>query len=399
MKRTLDPLAYWTMTENTGAFGDLSGNGFTATPTAGLTYQNLTLPDGSRIPLFDGSKEATFWTTAFRDAFNGNSGSLIALCRVADTEWEDGTARTLINMRGNNDIITVAKSTNNYAVTASRIASGVTRQGYFYPSGKNDVMMLVLTWDRTADRFKLYADGLLSATLSAEQWTEQIATAYTRIGRSSSVASDYWLGNLGHVGITDKVLSASEVQALFREFYPTTQDIFIIGDSKSAGAVGAWRAILLQSLETEESVRYILNPTGFNIGGYDAGEMADYIETNLTSSTATPSHILINLGANDVPEPTPEADFKSQYKRIIDRCKSVFPDVPIYLATILRNDELVTPEKLALINGYIADLVTSENVNAGMSEAGLTLPDGIHYGSAAFATVASRWMTALGYVA
>ncbi len=399
-KQILDPYLFLPMVEAAGTIAnDISGNEMDGVYVNAPALQNLTLPNGDKIPLFDGTEEVTFWSTAFRDAFNGNQGSLIALCKVADVEWEDGVGRTLVSIRGNNDLLTIAKSLNSYCMTANRQIGASPQQGYFYPSGKNDVMVLVVTWDHAANQFYIYADGLLSFILVAPEWTETITTGtYTRIGRSSAAGSDYWIGNGGYVGITDKVLSAAEVKSLFQELYPTTQDLFIIGDSKSTGAVGGWRAMLLQSLETAEGARHILNPTRFNIGGYDVGEMADWLEAELTSSTATPANILINLGANDVPEPTPEAQFKAEYKRIIDRCKSIFPGVPIYLAgPLLRNDGLVTSEKLALINAYIADLVTSESVNAGISEVGLTLGDGVHYSAADLPIVATRWLTVLGY--
>lgn len=401
MKYNLAPNMFWPMTEPATPFGDISGNDFTATPTAtGITYQNVTLPDGSKMPLFDGTAEATFATAAARAKLNGDKGSILLLAKVADTEWEDSTVRTLIQLRGGNDLISIAKSSRPYVMTAYRNAGGSDQQGWFYSAGKNDVMMLVITWDSTANQFKLYCDGLLSETLPAATWTQVFSSTYTRIGRQSSVSDDYWLGNAGYIAITDKVLSATEIKSIFDEWFPTTQNLFICGDSKAVGSTGAWRSLLLQSMETETGIRTILNPTGFAIGGHDIGEMRATVDSILAAQTATPLKILINLGANDVPEPTPEVSFKADYTYIIDAFRAKWPGVPIYVAgPILRTDALVTPEKLALINGYIAAVIATyeTGVYAGLDESGFTMSDGVHYSLSDFTLASAGWMTAMGY--
>lgn len=172
------------------------------------------------------------------------------------------------------------------------------------------------------------------------------------------------------------------------------------GDSKTANNV------YQPTLRTNLIYADALYTTVSNLAasGRTAALGAAAIDAELAASSASPTYILFNLGANDVGGLPAEATWKADAGYILDAMHAKWPGAIIYMTRAWRRDYGAECNTLA---GWIADLVAArdycrtgpdERVFLENGDDGATYTvDGIHPNAAGYALTAAQWQTAIGY--
>jgi hypothetical protein len=380
------------------------------TYTGDITLHDYELPNGDYIPTFGGITSECFpYSTTLRDAFPYNKGSIVVVLRIPTTvAWEaaDGLVRHAFKFGGAPHTIYCAKN-NADTVQVYRDSNWHSEfSGSIYPC------VIGITWDTATGLMKLYSNGRESVTTISGQVTmDPFANDISvRIGSSTTFGDNNWAGQIGHFGLSSRVLTAAQFKAIYQKIITTNEKrFFIIGDSKSAGN-NFWPMYFANLLNAETGDYWTDGPRRYAIGGYRAATMKTFMDTNLAAETETPEFVLINMGTNDAAATiTAEATFKTAYNGIIDLCQAKWPGVPIYCQHIYRADSAQTITNSGVINGYIDACITTqgEGVSLGPQDdvyiengdAGATYlaTDKVHYALAAHALVAAQWYSVLGY--
>ena len=407
MQRWFD-IAYWKMGEASGNLVDSSGHGFTAVAAGtGTTYQAETLPNGDKILTLDGNGYFNPFSAGLATIFNFNAGSFAAIIKIdSEEKWLAATAHQLINLRGvASKIIRIEKN----------ISAGIqgyrNNNGNFQGAGRTDLLMLGMTWDITTGLLKRYIDGrrVLWNVSGQVDLTDTLSTTYTRIGTTSNTADDKWIGSMGHMGISSAVLNDSQWKTLYDKMFPSSHNIFIIGDSKATGT--CWGGFLCNRLRAETGGTWMERPHRWGFGGYDISAMKVYVLANIGAETDVPEKIIINMGTNDARAVTitSQAIFEADYIAIIDALRAKWAGVPIYIAKIWRGDSETTIANSATINTYIDNIIAHypSGVSLGLNEA-VTLENGdagvtyykvdlVHPNAESQVLQANTWLAAMGY--
>lgn len=403
-------VVYWPMTESSGNFVDLK-RGLTMTHTGDITLADYALPNGDSIPTFGGvTSEAFPYSTTFRDVFPYNKGSLICVCRVPSTAvWEtaDGIVHHLCKFGGSPETLYIARN------SAGSMQAYRDSNWHFDGCGRIRPIVVGVTWDVATGMMYLYTNGRQCVT----SVSGQIAMATfandvsVRVGSSTTFGDNNWVGQIGHLGLSNRVFTAAQFKSIYRKIITTTERrFFIIGDSKSTGA-NFWPGYLADLLSDGTGDYWTDGPRRYAHGGLKASTMLSQMTTNaFESETDTPEAVLINIGTNDASHPiTSESAFKTAYNGIIDLVQAKWTGVPIYCQHIYRADSAQTITNSGIINGYIDDCIATQGAGVSLGpqddvyiengDAGATYlsADKVHYALGAHALVAAQWMTVLGY--
>ena len=370
-----------------------------------VTLDNDTFINGDPSPLFvlAAPSKVTFAVNPI-PKFNGLEGSLEAYFRIAAAVWIDTVSGYLLSfgVDGTN-YFAIEKSGGLWNLAVHYFGAGVSKGASRYMA-KIDWFQVVCTWSKSADRFNMYIDSDLhqSNTGLGLFTSAGLTTSYSVIGAQRSSGFKPCDAEIARVRVWNRVLSQAEITAMRLVEFPAAAGVFYIGDSKMDN--DAWTDLLLNSLTVAAGVQQVEKPFQFAIGAYDVDEMDVYMLANLSAEVEAPTRIIINLGANDIPVPTPEVDFKASYNSIVTQLKTKWPGVQIYLSRIWRRGYAA---EVLLINGYINDIIAATaDVNAGDDESvwlengddGVTYTDdGVHYNPAAQPVAAAQWITALGF--
>lgn len=214
------PIAYWPMAEASGTTAlDASGNGRTGAYTA-VTLGRTGIGDGRTAAGFDGTTSFNnIFSASLAAAFSGQEGTLAAWCQVsASGVWTDGAVRQVAEIRAdaNNFADIIKNSTNNQAMLRFRAAgtaimsvnlNSMTTTGWFH---------VALTWSRAADEFKGYLSGTQSGATQngLSLFAGSPANTSTLVGALSTAPTQVWSGNLAHVAVWARPLSATEIATL-----------------------------------------------------------------------------------------------------------------------------------------------------------------------------------------
>ena len=401
-------VAYWPMTEASGNAIDHKNNfDITLTGTT-LTYNGTILPNSDQILAVDGGAYGIFYSTAFRDAFPWNKGSLSAVVQVPTTVlWEEAQTRYLFQF--NND--GVAKNIALIKVNSGGLGAYRNSMQYSTCSGMTSPVMIGMTWDVSTGLMHHYTNGVqhVYTTDSQVTWPDNaMSSVYSKLFSEYGAVGDRFKGSLGHLGLSNRVITAAQMKSVFQKIFPTTRKLFIIGDSKSTGQ-NYWPGYLMNALNTASSGYWMDGPIRYCMGGYDISATNAYVQAHLAEQIETPEFILINMGTNDARPVTitPEEIFKTSYNAVIAACQAKWPGVPIFCQRIYRADSAQTIANSTIINGYIDDIVASygtgiydgpdDEVWAENGDAGATyLSTGhVHYSPAAHSVLAGLWLTAI----
>lgn len=219
-----DLLCYWTMGDKSGVIADniVGDPGFDAAYT-GVTLGAPGIGDGGTCPWYDGANDTmNVYTTALRDGFDGNEGSLMFWFRVnAAGVWSDSTIRYLawLSCGPSND--------DDWLVTYKDSTAG--RFKMFFAAGVGYKLVQIdglsstawicahQTWTDSGDAYKAYLNGVQQgSTLTGfGPWTQQLSETRCKVGSAGTGApTGVWHGWMAHVAIWTKCLTQPQVVAL-----------------------------------------------------------------------------------------------------------------------------------------------------------------------------------------
>lgn len=410
MKSYFD-IAYWKMNELSGDSLDYSGNNLPLVHT-NITMNNLATGIGTeKMPFYSGSGYSNPYSDGFVSRFNFNQGSFVCLFKHAFELFED--IQYLFNVRGaGNYYPRIVINPNSSMLTAYRLSTAGIG---FNCSGRTGVNLIGFTWDVANNISCTYSNGYISdsTTSGNTETTDTPTNTYTKIACSSTGTATRYIGNIGQIGFSSKVLTAAQMMKLGKALFSSTHGLFVLGDSKSENQ--SWIGRLCTLLETATGGVWIDKPRRYAFGGFDVGTgdfgMKTYIDNNLSNEVERPELIIINLGTNDARAVTitDETEFKTDYCYIIDKLRAKWAGVPIYCQHVYRADSAQTITNSGLINTYIDYCISQyeSGVTVGVlddvlienGDAGVTYLSGdlVHYNEAAQSVLAQAWYTALGY--
>jgi len=314
-------------------------------------------------------------------------------------------------------------------------ATGVTQE--FSVRRADDNNRLIVRMDQAAGTIKLFekvggVETQVGTTGATQTWAN--GTQYrivvihdgllvlVHVNKTLKItydASSLLYGNTGakvsHAG-ADLIVSPRDVSLPF----PVTQfmvgAIFPVGDSKTngqgdTGSIGlnGYPPLLTASLPGD----WYEEPGRVGLSGYTVADILPVIDAALALRTAiTPSHVLINLGTNDYPLGTAQADFEDDLGFIIDRLHSKWPAARVgiaipyrlgglsagqitYMDTVRASwfDNLINARSSYCFRGPDEYTALGFDLDGGATYT----DDGIHPNHAGYVRMAAAWKTAMGY--
>lgn len=220
--KALLPIAYWPMAETSGTvITDESGNGrngaykASGEPLLGQTG----IGDGRTAPLFDGTNDfANVFSASLQGAFNGAEGTLAIWFKVsAAGVWTDGVTRRLMYFQVDaNNRVRFEKSTTNNQIAAVYTAGGTAKSVLWNNAGPTSLQHLAVTWSKSADQMKFYANGVqIGATQTGlGTWVGSLVSTTTEVGASDTSGNNPWSGNLAHAAVWGSALGSATVATL-----------------------------------------------------------------------------------------------------------------------------------------------------------------------------------------
>ncbi len=207
------PIAYYALNDDGGTTAeDLSGNGYNGT-YSGAAPGGAGIGDGNTGASFDGTGDVIN-ISAMRTAFNGNVGSISLWAKAA--AWADATIRYLIRLAvsGSNQVYIQKSATANQLVFNHTGASTVKSISDTSLAGDTDYFHVALTWD--AGELKAYINGAqVGATLTGlGTFTGTVLNGSASIGAAASNGVQSWSGQIAHVPIFNRALTAEEIADL-----------------------------------------------------------------------------------------------------------------------------------------------------------------------------------------
>lgn len=163
----------------------------------------------------------------------------------------------------------------------------------------------------------------------------------------------------------DNVVMANPTGGLTPPVTPPNS-IFAIGDSITDAAADTaetypncgWPVHLAQALQTATGQAWFEAPFRYAVAGKDVAYIAANIAGALASRSDTPTYILILLGTNDITAehgwPLAEAEWKANYRAILDALHGKWSGAEIYLCTSYRYG---SEAGIATLKSWMADLV------------------------------------------
>jgi hypothetical protein len=159
--------------------------------------------------------------------FNPNEGTVIAWIRVSAVGiWTDGVIRTAFSMSADgSNIIQMRKQVANNTFLWGYTAGGTVKTTSKSNVSTTDIMMVALTWSKTADQVIPYFNGNREGSIltGLGTWTGNLATTGTVIGATSTVPASPWSGKINDVRLYSRALSAPEILREYRKYLPQFQ--------------------------------------------------------------------------------------------------------------------------------------------------------------------------------
>lgn len=215
----LEPIAYWPQWEDSGVDAECLIN----SPAQDGSYTGVTLGqegigDGETCPFFDGLADYNnIYTTAFRDAFNGDEGTAIAWVKVTDVSvWTDGTTRHLLTLQADNDNrIWLTKAAGNNLMSLIYRA-GAASETINFSTSTLGWLNVGLTWSKDLDEVRGFLNGIQQSTTQTAlgNWAGVLIATRTLIGAKITTPTNVWDGYLAHVPVWDRALSPAEMASV-----------------------------------------------------------------------------------------------------------------------------------------------------------------------------------------
>jgi len=211
-------IGYWPQWEALGSRAeDLSGRGHHGAYT-GVTLGQTGIGDGRTCPLYDGANDYTnIYSAGLAAALNPAELTLSAWFNPANVGvWTDGVARDLAFLSADaNNIIDLRKGATNNLLGCRYIAGGVSKT-IFPAYSAVGWAKIDMTVSVAANQLKLFINGAQVGTTQTGlgTWAGALADTRAAIGCSVITPVEAWSGNLAHVALWSKALTAAEIAYL-----------------------------------------------------------------------------------------------------------------------------------------------------------------------------------------
>ncbi len=216
------PIAYWPLNEisgavavNYGTLGTAANGSYTA-----VTLAQTPAPGGGLAPSFDGATSlCEIDSVALSGAFSGLLCTISIWFRVSGVGvWTDGTADAAITLLAdmNNYVQIVNPGVPNNSIIAANVMGGAAGSENIPGFVGAGWYMFTMTYSDAADEGKSFVNGVQAGgTHAIGTWVGALAGTNTCIGSESNAGSNFWNGYLAHATIWSKVLTPTEILALY----------------------------------------------------------------------------------------------------------------------------------------------------------------------------------------
>ena len=214
--QALGPIGYWPLAEASGSVAlDESGNGRNGAYT-GVTLGAAGIGDGRTAATFDGATSfCNVYSASLAAAFNGQEGSFTAWCKVsAAGVWTDGVARRVVLFLVDaSNRVGLNKAVANNEVDWLYVAGGTSKTAGITPFSPTGYFHLGLTWSKAADQVIFYVNGAQQGptVTGLGTFAGALSNTQTVIGSLSTTAAQVWSGQIAHVAVWARPLSAAEM--------------------------------------------------------------------------------------------------------------------------------------------------------------------------------------------
>ena len=211
------PIAYWVQGERSGTNAACQINSAQDGTYTGVTLGQAGIGDGSPVPLYDGTNDyLDVQSATFATAFSGAAGTVHAWYKVSAVGvWTDGTVDRVIYLAVDADnFLAMSKNSGNNELAWYYEANTTVESVVLGSLSTLDWFAMTMTWSGAADEMKAYYNGAQTGSTQTTlgTWVGSIATSF--IGSTSNVPAHPASGNIAHVAVWDRVLTATEIADL-----------------------------------------------------------------------------------------------------------------------------------------------------------------------------------------
>ncbi len=212
-----NPVAYWPLSEESGAVATCLVNATQNGAYVGVTLANAADPTGGGVcPYFDGLNDyVNVYSAALNTAFPRQLGSLLIWLRASAADvWTDGNYHLGISIQVNTaNRVWVGKLNANNILVWRYIAGGTTKEVQKV-SSTTDWFCMGMTWSLAANRMRAFyngvQEGLDQGTLGTFVGTALSSTLCT-IGSSDATPSFPWSGWEAHAALFNVELTPAQM--------------------------------------------------------------------------------------------------------------------------------------------------------------------------------------------
>jgi hypothetical protein len=214
------PIAYWPLNEASGLVAnDVSGNAFhgahtnvavgNSQPPFVCAYYDSALPARTNV-----------YSAALAAAFNSGEVSIMAIVKVPEALWTNGTGHSFIRLRSDgSNLIYLRKHTTNNQIQYGYVAGGTGVYRSFTTTAPTGWFAMVLTVSKVADEFKSYLNGAAAGVTQngLGAWAGALSENDCALGADGSAGANPLLGYLSHCAVWDRALTPTEVAKLYTD--------------------------------------------------------------------------------------------------------------------------------------------------------------------------------------
>ena len=170
---------------------------------------------------FDGATSfVDIYSAELNSKFNPAAHTLIAVCKVANAGvWTDGVFRRIVTLGADfNNRLLFQRSNINGELSLIVAHGGVPQRRDSVDIGSPlGFFMLAVTYDVVADEVKFFANGVkVGSTLTGlGTWVSNLDPTTSVIGAATTGPTYVWNGDITHVGIATRALTAGEINDIW----------------------------------------------------------------------------------------------------------------------------------------------------------------------------------------
>ncbi|MHA2065798.1 MAG: hypothetical protein ACXABY_15600 [Candidatus Thorarchaeota archaeon] len=161
------------------------------------------------------------YSTDLATGWDGSQGTVSIWARMGVGAWDDGAWRDAIRLSNDaaSNILHIGQTTTTEQLMWRMITGGTANSACVtYSAACTTMMHLAATWSESASKFIAYFNGVQAGSAAmAGAWSGSLHPVGCVLGNSSNDGSvqQGWSGALAHAFVTDEVLTAASVKAIY----------------------------------------------------------------------------------------------------------------------------------------------------------------------------------------